>query len=207
MRAPRTYVQPSEGKLCFLVSPRHTQPSSPNRHLKPQALHTHKHTGPNTQRFTRQSDYSLFFSSLVSYTHTRRLAVTPKTQTRKPSTAGRHVCPVFQKTRQWRPNLSPPQPPRSRTGGKIWGLQLVLAGFLLLQEKQRGREACDTLSQNSPALFLKAGNILFLFGVDATGGTLCVRPHVGAERSFRRSFMWWRPSIFRIHMFREAAVV
>lgn len=91
--------------------------------------------------------------------------------------------------------------------GEIWGLQLVLAGFLLLQGRQRGRAACDALSQNSPALFLKAGNILFLFGVDATGGTLCVRPHVGAERSFRRSFMWWRPSIFRIHMFRESAVV
>lgn len=61
MRAPRTYVQPAEGKLCFLVSPRHTQPSSPNRRLKPQALHTHKHTGPNTQCFTRQSDSSFFF--------------------------------------------------------------------------------------------------------------------------------------------------
>lgn len=206
MRAPRTYVQPAEGKLCFLVSPRHTQPPSP----KPPPQTTgvaHTNTLAQTHNVSHDSLTLLFFFSLLSYTHTRRLAVTSKVRTRKPATARRHVCPVFQKARRRRPNLSPSQPPRSHTGGKIWGLQLVLAGFLLLQGRQRGRAACDTLSQNSPALFLKAGNILFLFGVDATGGTLCVWPHVGAERSFRRSFMWWRPSIFRIHMFRESAVV
>lgn len=142
---------------------------------------THTNTLAQTHNVSHDSLTLLFFSSLLSYTHTRRLAVTSKTQTRKPSAAGRHVCPVFQKTRQWWPNLSPPQPPRSHTGGKIWGLQLVLARFLLLQGRQRGRAACDKHSQNSPALFLKAGNILFLFGVDATGGTLCVWPSRGSR--------------------------
>lgn len=47
--------------------------------------------------------------------------------------------------------------------------------FYCCKESNKGRAACDTRSQNSPALLLNAGNILFLFGVDATSSTLFVR--------------------------------
>lgn len=187
MRAPRTYVQPTEGKLCFLVSPRHTQPSSSNRRLKPQALHTHKHTGPNTQRFTRKSDSTLFFppsSSHFTHSQTGCNVQNQNTsmQTHRSTTTcwssfpenggGKVVTTVAASFSHMRENLEPPA-----GGGSV---------FLLLQGKQQ-RPTTHTLPEFPCPVFKCREYIVSIQG-------RCNWQHFVCAFGFRCSFMWWRLS-------------
>lgn len=74
--------------------------------------------------------------------------------------------------------------------------------FYCCEERNNGRAACDTHSQNSPALFLNAGKYCFYSG-SMQPAALCLSVWLQMQLHVVEADY----SIFRTEMFREAAVV
>lgn len=142
---------------------------------------THTNTLAQTHDVShgRLTKLFLFFppsSFVISHTRTLRRAVTSRTRTQirkthRGTTTRRSSFPEKRGSQSCRRCSRLVLTQEGKSGASSWRR----ISFYCCKESNKGRAACDTRSQNSPALLLNAGNILFLFGVDATSSTLFVR--------------------------------